>query len=48
MDQLVKFLGKLAWVVLIILLLFWFFQNKEDFFPARSVPYIPNPVNPFK
>lgn len=46
-DKIVKFLGQLFWVCLIIFILFWFFNNKEEFFPIREIKRVPNPINPF-
>ncbi len=47
-EKIVKFLGKIFWVIFVILLIFWYFQNKNEFFPSQKIEEIPNPVNPFR
>jgi Na+-transporting methylmalonyl-CoA/oxaloacetate decarboxylase gamma subunit len=46
--MLVKFLGMSFWILVILILILWFSDNKEKFFPKRMVPNVPNPVNPFR
>lgn len=47
-DKIIKFLGKFFWIIFILFLIFWYFQNKENFFPSKKIKEIPNPINPFK
>jgi len=52
LDQLIKkflkFLGLALWVFFVLILILWYSNNKEKFFPQRQVPTVPNPVNPFR
>ncbi len=48
LEKFIKFIGVAFWIVLIILTISWYFQNKEKFFPSEPIPQIKNPINPFK
>jgi hypothetical protein len=43
-----KFLNVVFWIFFALILILWYSNNKEKFFPHREVPYTPNPVNPFR
>jgi large-conductance mechanosensitive channel len=43
-----KFLNIALWIFIAIVLILWYSDNKEKFFPQRKVPNIPNPINPFR
>jgi len=51
-DQLIKrflkFLNLSLWIFFFLILLLWYSNNKEKFFPQRNVPHVPNPLNPFR
>jgi len=51
-DQLIrkflKFLNLVSLIFFILILILWYSNNKEKFFPQREVPYAPNPVNPLR
>jgi hypothetical protein len=51
-DQLIKkflkFLTLALWIFFALILILWYSNNKEKFFPQRIVPHVPNPVNPFR
>jgi hypothetical protein len=52
LDQLIKkslkFLTLALWIFFALILILWYSNNKEKFFPQREVPHVPNPVNPFR
>jgi hypothetical protein len=43
-----KFLNLVSLIFFILILILWYSNNKEKFFPQREVPHMPNPVNPFR
>lgn len=43
-----KFLNITFWILLIIIFIFWYSENKDEFFPSREIEQIRNPINPFK
>jgi preprotein translocase subunit SecG len=51
-DQLIrkflKFLVIVSWIFFALILILWYSNNKEKFFPQREVPHAPNPINPFR
>jgi len=51
-DQLIrkflKFLVIVLWIFFALILILWYSNNKEKFFPQREVPHVPNPINPFR
>lgn len=52
MDELLrkslKLLATIFWVLIILLIIFWYSENKEKFFPSQKIEEIKNPVNPFR
>jgi len=52
LDQLIKkflkFLNIALLIFFVLILILWYSNNKEKFFPQREVPYVPNPVNPLR
>jgi len=52
LDQLIKkflkFSSLALWIIFILILILWYSNNKEDFFPQRQIPNVPNPINPFR
>ncbi|GIW68035.1 MAG: hypothetical protein KatS3mg096_903 [Candidatus Parcubacteria bacterium] len=47
-KKFLKFLNLALWTFLVIILILWYSNNKEKFFPKREIKQIPNPINPFK
>jgi hypothetical protein len=47
-KQLINLINKLFWILFFLMLILWYSNNKNKFFPQREVPYTPNPLNPFK
>lgn len=48
-GKLLKFLGIASWIILIGLIIFWYSQNRQNFFPKKEeIREIKNPINPFR
>jgi hypothetical protein len=47
-KKIIKFFTLIFWLLFFLILILWYSENKNKFFPQREVPNIKNPINPFK